>query len=175
MPHKPVFRALFTMFVLLAATLTILPAASAQVPHPIGVTVLEGMALDDSGEPLYKQNFLQITVRDRAGETVVQGVHFDPSLGGLYRIELKAGIYEIFINPYGSAVGHIRPLRLNGVMLKAGKINKLNITMHEGSTLEEIGAPIEPTTPAIVISEKLDSLQKQVDALKAQVAALKAK
>ena len=172
MPPKPTSRTLFAVLALLAATLTVLPAVSAQAPRPIGKTFLEGMAMDDNGEPLYKQQFVLMTVTDRTGGDVYKST-FSSSLGGLYHVELKAGVYEILVVPQNSAVGHLRPLRLHGVLVKPGKTNRLNITMHEGSTLEEIGAPIDPTLPAIIISDKLDSLQKQVDALKAQVAVLK--
>lgn len=173
MSRKSAFRALSVLLAVFAATLTVSLAASAQIPRPIGKTVLEGMAMDDNGEPLYKQS-LEIIISDSAGE-VVHTYGFEAGLGGLYHYEPKAGVYSIFIKPGGNTIGRLRPLRLNGVLVRAGKVNKLNITMHSGSALEEIGAPIEPTLPAIIISEKLDSLQKQVDVLKAQVAALKTK
>ena len=176
------FRAAsFALFALLISFVALhaLQSAHAQNPKPkpapiLGKTFLEGMALDEENEPLYKLDLLVMKIKNREGDEVWAG-QFMGNLGGLYRIELKPGVYDIFVETDNSVNGKIRPLRLNGVMVNGGKINKLDITMHKGAALETIGEPIEPTLPAIIISEKFAEMQKQIDDLKKQVDELKKK
>ena len=168
MRHKFAFYIAFALFTLPVAFCAVhqSPSVSAQTSKPmIGKTILEGMALDEGGEPLYKRN-VTLTIRDQAGELAIPNAGFNPGLGGLYRAELKPGVYEIFITVDAGVEGQLRPLRVNGVLVKGGKINKLDLTMHQGRKLEVIGAPVETTLPAIIISQKLDDLQKQINDLK---------
>lgn len=180
MSRKSALAILFVLFALFAAfTINKPQFALAQTPKPkpapiLGKTFLEGMALDEENEPLYKQIPISIIIKNCEGEDVYVN-RFQGDLGGLYRIELKPGIYDIFVDNTRPDLVKLRPLRINGVMVKGGEINKIDITMHKGEALEVIGEPVEPTLSAIIISQKLEEMQKQIDDLKKQVEELKKK
>jgi hypothetical protein len=165
MHRKPAIIATLTLLALLAAIFIgyQAPFALAQAPRKpiLGKTFIEGMALDEEGEPLYKQNQnLNFSILDSKGETI---------------FEVKPGVYDIYIANYYNPGNHLRPLRLNGVLITGGKTNRLDITMHKGELLEVRGDAVADPGPAYIISERFEAMQKQIDALKQQVAALKQK
>lgn len=168
MYRKSAFRIAFALLTLPAAFCMVhrSPVVYAQTSKAaVGKTILEGMALDEGGEPLYRKN-VTLVIRNQAGEEAVPAANFNPGLGGLYRAELKPGVYDLFVIVGAGVDGQLRPLRVNGVLVKGGKINKLDLTLHQGRNLEVIGASVETTLPAIIISQKLDDLQKQINDLK---------
>ena len=175
------FRIAFALFTLPAVLCAAhrLPSAFAQQPRSNSLpakTYLEGMALDPDGEALYKTFFIEMSIKDRTGAEVYKTNNgFQGDMGGLYRIPLAPGIYDIFVNVGGGNAKHIRPIRFNSVLVQAGKINKLDISTHRGDLLEVVGEPIEPTVSAVVVSEQIAALRKQVSDLKKQIADMKGK
>ena len=103
MSRKSALAILFVLFALFAAAFAVNKpqSALAQTPKPkpmsiLGKTFLEGMALDEENEPLFKRS-VQMSIKNREGEEVSHG-QFQSDLGGLYRIEIKPGVYDVFIS-----------------------------------------------------------------------------
>jgi hypothetical protein len=66
----------------------------------------------------------------------------DNNLGGLYTFDsLKPGVYNLIVEAGQLGTTHYRPQRILGVVVKPGQETTLDITLHEGATLEEIGDP----------------------------------
>jgi hypothetical protein len=66
----------------------------------------------------------------------------DNNLGGLYTFDnLKPGVYNIIVEAGQLGTIHYRPQRILGVVVKPGQETTLDITLHEGTTLEEVGSP----------------------------------
>jgi hypothetical protein len=117
---------------------------------------LEGKVRTDSGEPVHA------AIRwSRNGDDF--GLIFsDSGLNEVYTINnLPPGIYEVRAEREG-----YRPQRIFGVVIKPGVRSILNVTLHKGQDVEEIGQPILSTQPVLVISNELERLQKEIDVLK---------
>jgi hypothetical protein len=116
--------------------------------------------VDRNGEP----DCGTVTVLSKGKQ--VYRADIDESLNGLYSIrDMRPGIYEIQVR---ACQRGWRPQRIFGVVVKPGVRSILNVTLHEGKELEEIGQPEVPTQPVINISEELTHLQGEIDKLKNQ-------
>jgi hypothetical protein len=60
----------------------------------------------------------------------------------------------------------LRPIHIFGVVVESGKRTVLNLKMHTGMDLEEIGKPAVAMEKFIVLSDELERLQAQIDELK---------
>ena len=107
----------------------------------------------------------------------IKAVYPDKDMDGLYQfLDLKPGTYELRVP---ASYGH-KAVRIWGVLVKPGERTILDVTLHEGQELEEIGEPVVVTQPAIVVSSELarlsmedGRLSTELDALKKELATLK--
>jgi hypothetical protein len=66
----------------------------------------------------------------------------DNNLGGLYTFDnLKPGVYNLIVEAGQLGTTHYRPQRILGILVKPGQETPLDITLHEGIALEQIGSP----------------------------------
>ena len=68
-----------------------------------------------------------------------------------------------------------RPQHIFGLIVEPDKRTILNITVHEGEALEEIGKPDVVSEKAIVLAEELTRQRKEIEELKKQIDELKRK
>lgn len=126
---------------------------------------LEGTLLSAEGKPAPGSNFeTSIKLLNKNGEEIA-ACNPDPQLGGLYTFRnIKPGLYEVRVHPL-NLEGN-RPIRVFGVVVKAGVRTPLNLRHKEGKEIDEFGQPAVPTQPVIIISQELARLQQQIDELK---------
>jgi hypothetical protein len=111
---------------------------------------IEGIILTDKGKPAHdrfsKRNGARITLQPIEGGRGLRTVS-EPEKGGFYTFrELEPGIYEMFIDnsfqrDQFNRLIEYRPQRILNVVIESNKRTLLNITVHEGNELEEIGRP----------------------------------
>lgn len=58
-----------------------------------------------------------------------------------------------------------RPQHLFGVVVTANKRTMLNLTLHAGQALEEIGKPVIVTDDVVIVADELARLRKDVNEL----------
>jgi hypothetical protein len=95
----------------------------------------------------------------------------DPDKGGFYTLRnLKPGIYEVFVDKtshgFGNDLVGFRPQHIFGLVVKPDMRTVLNITVHEGEALEEIGNPVVNSEKAIILADELARLGKEIEELK---------
>jgi hypothetical protein len=95
----------------------------------------------------------------------------DTSKGGFYTLRnLKPGIYEVFVDASNqqdrNEILHYRPQHIFGLVVEPDKRTVLDITVHEGEGLEEIGKPNVNSEKAIILADELARLRKEIDELK---------
>ena len=77
------------------------------------------------------------------GETSGRRAASDVNAGGLYTLDkLRPGVYNLMVEAGAINVTLYRPQRLMGVVVRPGKETALDITLHEGTGLEEVGEPM---------------------------------
>lgn len=77
------------------------------------------------------------------GETSGRRVASDVNAAGLYTLDkLRPGVYNVMVEAGANSDVKYRPQRLMGVIVRPGKETALDITLHEGTTLEEVGEPM---------------------------------
>jgi hypothetical protein len=145
-----------------------------------GLGWIEGVIVTNTGQPAAKFcagqpngfhscNQAEVTIRSKSGKKI--SAMNDLDTGGFYTFRnLQPGVYEVFVSKTvqavrGEWVGY-RPQHIFGVAVEPNKRTRLNITVNEGSALEEIGQPIIETQQAIILSEELVRLQSEIDKLK---------
>ena len=77
------------------------------------------------------------------GEAAGRRVQSDVNTGGLYTLDkLPPGVYNLTVEAGNDSDNKAcRPQRLMGVAVHSGKETALDITLHAGTTLEEVGEP----------------------------------
>lgn len=77
------------------------------------------------------------------GEAAGHRVQSDVNAGGLYTLDkLRHGVYNLTIEGGSTNDGKkYRPQRIMGVLVRPDKETTLDIILHEGTTLEEVGEP----------------------------------
>jgi hypothetical protein len=152
-----------------SAPATDVATASPAVSAP-GTGWIEGTITDTNGTPPYAtgvfDNGVAITLK-----AAKEDVHTlsNPTKGGFFSFRnLTPGLYELFIDAARVPGGgdRLRPVRVSGVAVEAGKRSILNVKMQPGKDLEEIGKPAMATQEFVVVSEELKRLQAQIDELK---------
>jgi len=133
-----------------------------------GTGWIEGTLTDTNGVPPVVAGSMAVPMTLKAeGEDV--RAQSNPTGGGFFSIRnLKPGMYEMFVeaaHPPDSDQA-LRPVRVSGIAVEAGKRTVLNIKMQPGRELEEIGKPAMTTQKFVVVSEELERLQAQIDELK---------
>jgi hypothetical protein len=153
------------------------PAKAAKAaPAPTGV--IEGRLLNEQGEPVTLNGIYPTTITLVAANGKRETTMSDPPTGGFYTFrDVVPGVYEVFVEK--SVIGMAgpdrktyRPQRVLGVVVGAGHRTVLNLTVHPGNGLEEIGKPTLTSESALLVSDELRRLRADLDALRAQVAAL---
>ncbi|MEI8372868.1 MAG: carboxypeptidase-like regulatory domain-containing protein [Planctomycetota bacterium] len=152
--------------ILLAAIGVFPNAGSAQGQEAPQNGQLQGMFLDSGGSPMNGSN---CTIRVFLGG---QQLNIRPRFeaGGLYRIDLKPEIYEAI---FSSGLDN-RPQRILGVVVNAGEVVRLDVTLKPGRRMDVVGKPLINIPPAIIVSEALEKFQKQIDDLKKENSELRA-
>jgi len=150
--------------------------SAAQAQNERGRGWVEGVIVTDRGTPAWGTEFLgfsgtgaRITIRPREGNGFV--TESRGAVGGLYTFrDLSPGVYELTVDrTWGqlrSEAARYRPQHIFGLVVEADKRTILNITVHEGEALEEVGQPVVESQPAIILSRELARLQAQIDELK---------
>lgn len=76
------------------------------------------------------------------GETTGRRTASDLNAGGLYTLDkLKPGVYNLTVEAGELNAKPYRPQRIMGVVIKPGQQTTLDITLHPGERLEEVGEP----------------------------------
>jgi hypothetical protein len=153
-----------------SATAANVETASPAVSAP-GTGWIEGTITDTNGNPPYAlgafDNGVSIALKADGKDL---NMYSDPAKGGFFSFRnLKPGLYEVFIDaarPPRGGSDRLRPVRVSGVAVEAGKRTILNVKMQPGKELEEIGKPAMATQEFVVLSEELKRLQAQIDELK---------
>lgn len=153
------------------------PAKSAKAaPTPTGL--IEGVLLNEQGDPVTLNGLYPTTITLVAANGKREATMSDPPKGGFYTFRgVVPGVYEVFVEKSVIGMGGpdrktYRPQRVLGVVVGAGHRTVLNLTVHPGNGLEEIGKPTLTSESALVVSDELRRLRADLDALRAQVAAL---
>jgi hypothetical protein len=132
-----------------------------------GTGWIEGTITDTTGTPPITGVFDRgvSVVLKTGGEDVSSEI--DKAAGGFFAFRnLKPGVYEAFIGA-GRANGQaLRPVRVSGIAVEAGKRTILKVQLKPGQELEEIGKPVFAAQNLVVISDELERLQAQIDELK---------
>ena len=77
-----------------------------------------------------------------AGESPGRRAASNSSAGGLYTLSnLTPGVYNLMVEAGEISATRYRPQRIMGVVVRAGQETTLDITLHEGDALEEVGEP----------------------------------
>ena len=162
-----------SFFFAILAIVNVFPFAFAQ--NEPGLGWIEGVLVTDKGEPAVSLcagglcNGASLSLRSATGNEI--STENDSDKGGFYTFRnLRPGIYEIFIEESlqyirGEKIRY-RPQHIFGVIVEPNKRIQLNITVHEGKGLEEIGEPTVVTQKVILISDELTRLQNEIDELK---------
>jgi hypothetical protein len=149
---------------------------------------IEGVVVTDKGRPACLSLFsgdntacmnnrgTVLTLRPKEGTGIA--TEPDGSKGGFYSLRnLKPGVYEVFVNASlqkdRSEDVKYRPQHIFGIVVEPDKRTVLNVTVHEGESLEEIGKPDVASDKAIILSEELARQRKEIEALKQSVEELK--
>lgn len=142
-------------------------ATAAPVVMAPGTGWIEGTIIDANGVPPVVAGSGGVPITLKAdGEDV--HARSNPKGGGFFAIRnLKPGVYEMFVEASHPPDNYdpLRPVRVFGIAVEAGKRTVLQIKVQPGRELEEIGQPVMTTQKFVVISEELERLQAQVDAL----------
>ena len=157
---------------MLCSLTTAMPSALAQTSVDLGW--VEGVLVTEHGGPATSfcmgetANEAYIVLQD--GEGRRHETKIDLSLGGYYSFrDLKPGVYEIFVKKTEQCSGNekttYRPQHIFGVIVEPAKRTKMDITVHGGSELEEIGQPLVVNEDAIIISEYLRQLGESLSEL----------
>lgn len=139
----------------------------------------EGVVVTDRGELATRTiygNTAFITVRLK--DAYEKKTENDPDKGGFYAFRnLRPGIYEVFVDACVSEVRgeviHYRPQHIFGLVVEADKRTVLNITMHEGKALEEVGKPNVASENALILANELARMRKEFEDIKRQVNEIK--
>jgi hypothetical protein len=146
---------------------------------------VEGVLITDKGLPAWSNEYGNmnnmggsITIRPKEGNGTKTDC--DPSKGGFYTLRnLKPGIYEVFVDKTlqkdRNDLLHYRPQHMFGLVVEPDKRTVLNITVHEGEALEEIGKPDVAADKAIILADELARQRKDIEELKRQIDELKKK
>jgi hypothetical protein len=110
-----------------------------------------------------------ITLRPREGNGVKTDT--DVSKAGFYTFRnLKPGVYEVFIDKTvqkdRDEILNYRPQHIFGLIVKPDECAVLNIAVHEGEALEEVGKPDVASEKAIILADELALLRKEIEELK---------
>jgi hypothetical protein len=140
--------------------------------------VIEGVLLNEQGQPVTLNGVYPTTITLVAANGKRETTMSDPPKGGFYTFrDVVPGVYEVFVEQ--SVIGMnaperktYRPQRVLGVAVGGGRRTVLNLTVHPGNALEEIGKPTLTSENALLVSDELKRLRTDLDALRAQVAAL---
>jgi hypothetical protein len=137
---------------------------------------IEGVVITEKGKPACSasSNSMvcwspKVTIRPKEGAGVFTDC--DPDKGGFFSLRnLRPGIYEVFVD---KTLGRdrddmvkMRPQHIFGLVVEPDKRTVLNITVHEGEILEEIGKPDVASEKAIVLANELTRLKQDIDDLK---------
>jgi hypothetical protein len=139
---------------------------------------LEGVIVTDKGKPtcgdwndvnLSYCGAAHIAVRPKEGNGV--RTDSDTQKGGFYTLRnLKPGLYEVFVDKSAQMDREerirYRPLHVFGVIVEPDKRTVLNLTVHQGDSLEEVGKPNVNSEKAIILAEELSRLRKEIEELK---------
>ncbi len=136
------------------------PAPKPESPGSLSGTITDekkqpvsnAFALIRSGVVITAEEQQNSTIRnpDASGRSILGGgeaaghrVQSDANAGGLYTLDkLRRGVYNLMVEAgSGSDNKKYRPQRLMSVVVHSGKETTLDITLHEGTTLEEVGEP----------------------------------
>ena len=155
----------------------VMPAALAQEPNKGWI---EGTVATEQGAATFVcgEAAVSVTAKPRSGTGFKTGA--DAALGGFYTLrEIPPGVYEIFVSGSTTSVCSgepVSPVHILGVVVKPGTRTVLNVVLHKGQTLEELGSPAitqplsSTSSPSIAsIVQRLDDLQKQIDDLRAEL------
>ena len=152
---------------------------------------IEGVVVTDKGRPACGAVYpidnntscvnnwgAPLTVRPKEGTGIKTTP--DGSKGGFYSLRnLKPGVYEVFVDASlqkdRSEDVKYRPQHVFGLLVEPDKRTVLNVTVHEGESLEEIGKPDVASDKAIILSEELARQRREIEALKLSVEELKKK
>ncbi len=173
---KSILKGTLALFALLATIALLLGSQPARAQNEPGTGWVEGAVVNEQGDWVrdpYGSNNTSITLS--LNGQAIKG-RTDGDKNGFYSFRnLKPGVYEVFVDSTfrGNAAdqpGNIvyRPVHVLGLVVEANRRTVLNITVHKGKGIEEIGKPVAPTQKAIIISEALAHLQQEIDALKSK-------
>jgi hypothetical protein len=121
---------------------------SAYAQSDAGKGWVEGVLTTDQGKPAWGSavgNNARVTIRPRQGNGLVTDT--DPEKGGFYTFRnVKPGTYEVFVDrtfqrDRQGQILNYRPQHIFGLVVEPDKRTVLNITVHEGEALEEVGKP----------------------------------
>ena len=150
-----------------AAVKTAAPASIAP-----GTGWIEGTLTDSTGVPAVISDVFGnhgVPMGLKAEEGDVNSAS-EPTTGGFFTFRnLKPGTYELFIQAAhrrGASDQPLRPVRVSGIVVEAGKRTVLNVKMEPGQELQEIGKPVLTSQTFVVFSDELARLQAQIDELK---------
>jgi len=154
-------------------------AASAQ--NDAGKGWIEGVLITDKGKPAWSSavgNLARVTIRPKEGTGSYTDT--DPAKGGFYTFRnLKPGIYEVFADKTFQKdrqdVLSYRPQHIFGLIVEPDKRTVLNITVHEGDALEQVGKPDVVSEKAIILAIELARQGKEIEEMKKQLDELKKK
>jgi hypothetical protein len=100
----------------------------------------------------------------------------DSSLGGFYTLrDIPPGVYEIFVSASTTALCQgepVAPVHVRGIVVKPGARTMVNVVLHKGQTLEELGSTSiqQSSSPkSQSLEQRLDELQKQIDDLREEI------
>jgi hypothetical protein len=138
---------------------------------------IEGIFVTDKGKPALRytgvgERAAELSARPKEGNSV--RTENDPSKDGFYSLRnLKPGIYEVFVNrsvqkDKGDFINY-RPQHIFGVVVEPDKRTVLNITVHEGIALEEVGV----SENAIILANELAHMRQVIENLKERADELK--
>jgi hypothetical protein len=149
--------------VLILAVTTL--ALTAQEPAAKGW--LEGRVVDEDGKAIGDAACGPCGARIRLLGPDKVAANSEMGANGLFSFrDLKPGVYEVLVDATRKGEVRHRPQRLFGVMVKPGARTMLDITVHPGEALEEVGKPVFVMQPVVIVSNALDRLQTQIDELK---------
>lgn len=156
-------------------TLTHLPVRqtkTAQVEQQNGW--LEGTLRKSDSAPVDHRWIVELRLKVKDGEEVTKTSPTETQNSLFSARDLKPGVYEIRVYRVIAAATDnegYRPQRIWGVIVKPGVRSTLDIILHKGNDLEEIGQPTVATQPVVFISQELARPQKQIDSLDSRLKA----
>jgi hypothetical protein len=101
---------------------------------------IEGTVLNPDGKPVWAWDRMGNTRKIRLVGPTALVTTPNVEMGGLYSFrDLRPGVYEVYIESSKDSERQYRPQRINGVVVKPGVRTMLNITVHPGDKIEEIG------------------------------------